>query len=795
MLPTLTPRLSRFVLLALLVLSGWSIYLTRPPQAKPTTAPLTEFSAQRAMRHVRQIAREPHAMGTPGHARVRAYLLTALRSLGLKPLVQEATVAGRPTNPQSFVPSGTLFGLAYRVGHVYNVLARLRGRGPDKARPRKAVLLVAHYDSQPNTLGAADDGSGVAAILEAVRAIQQGGPLQHDVILLFTDGEEYGLYGARAFRRHPWANDVGFMINLESRGNSGPSTLFETSAQNGWVIDQVTQSVPHPVASSLGYEVYKRLPNTTDFTILREGGYAGVNTAFIDGFIHYHKLTDSPQNLNPNSLQHQGENLLALTRHVGNVSLARTKAPDKVFFNGAGHWLITYPMAINWLWMALLTVAFVTALAIGFRQPQLGVGQFIGGLGACLLVLLLIGGFCLLVQAGILWALPLTHVFNGTYGPAQFFGAFALLTVGLFGLLVRLAGRRLRPLSLTLGGYSLVFGLTVTLFFLLPAGTYLFLFPLLGALTGLLLTIWPTRRTGRSRPVHALILLIGALPALFIILPLVQALYVTFDLQLPAVPMLLLSVVLLLLLPLWLPLEAGLRWGNRAALPVVALLLGGVMMVVALRNEAPSAGQPLHSQVSYFLNADTGRAIWASYALLGTDDWNRQFFPASSEGALTEMRPASQPEDQRVFRKNTAPAIADAPPVARLVADRAVGAGRQLQFELRSGRGAAHLEMVLFAGRGGSVQSIRLNGESVPIRAQPTTVGPAVDLLLTGLPVTKTITLTVNLPTRDSLRLLLADQSIGLPASLIKIPRPAYVVPEQGSLSNLTVIEKTYSFR
>ena len=74
MLPTLTPRLSLSLLLALIALSWWSIYLTRPPQVKPATAPPTEFSAERAMQHVRQIAREPHAMGTPGHARVRAYL-------------------------------------------------------------------------------------------------------------------------------------------------------------------------------------------------------------------------------------------------------------------------------------------------------------------------------------------------------------------------------------------------------------------------------------------------------------------------------------------------------------------------------------------------------------------------------------------------------------------------------------------------------------------------------------------------------------------------------------------------
>ncbi|WP_461052806.1 M20/M25/M40 family metallo-hydrolase [Spirosoma arcticum] len=805
MLPTLTPRLSLLLLLALIALSWWSVYLTRPPQAKPAMAPPTEFSAERAMQHIRQIAREPHAMGTPGHARVRTYLINTLRSLGLDPQVQEATVVGQPTNPQSPSPSGAMLGLASRVGYTYNVMARLRGKQPGnaqpgKARPRKALLLVAHYDSQPNALGAADDGAGVAAILEAVRAMRQGPSLQHDVILLFTDGEEYGLFGASAFLRHPWAKDVGFVINLEARGNSGPSQIFETNPQNGWVVEQVARAVPHPMASSLAYEIYKQLPNSTDFTVFRDAGYAGVNAAFIDGFVHYHKLTDSPDNLNPNSVQHQGENLLALARHVGNAPLDAVRAPDKVFFNGAGHWLVSYPMVLNWLWMVLLTGAFIAAFVVGFRQKKLTAGQVIGGMALSFGMLLLIGGFCLLVNLGITRALPLTHTFiNGTYGSAQFFVAYALLTGGLFGLLVRLALRWLRPLSLIMGACGLVYGLTLTLFILLPAGVYLLLFPLLGALIGLLVVLWQTSRQNEARPMYALLLLIAALPTLFVILPIVQSLFVTFDLLLSVVPMLLLSLTLLVLLPLWLLIEAGLRfsglrWQRVAVLPLLALLLGGIFAVTAIRNEAPTAGQPLHSHVSYFMNADTKRAVWASFGLLETDDWNRQFFPKPTTGKLTEIHPQTQPADGRTYLKNPAPSLPDLPPVARIISDRTTGSGRRLTLELWSPRGAAHLDLMLFPGQAGNVRAVRVNGESVSVKAQQTTSGPAIDLLLFGLPVSKKVQLTLDIPVGNSLRLLLSDQSIGLPPDLITIPRPAYVVPEQGRMSNLTVVGKTYQF-
>ena len=750
------------------------------------------------MRYVRQIAREPHSMGTPNHARVRAYLVTTLRTLGLRPQVQEATVTGPVTSSASLSPSGAMLGVASRAGYVYNVMARLRG-----SQPGKAVLLMAHYDSQPNALGAGDDGAGVAAMLETVRAIRQRGPLKHDVIILFTDGEEQGLFGAKAFLRHPWAKDVGFVLNLEGRGNSGPSMTFELSPQNGWIVEQFAKAAPHPFASSLAYEVYRKLPNDTDFTIFREAGYPGLNSAFLDGFVHYHKLTDSPENLSQNSLQHHGDNLLALTRHFGNGPLDRVKAPDKVFFNLIGDWLVQYPLALNWLWVGLLTAAFGMVFALGFRQKQLTVGQVIGGLVLYLVILLLVVAAAWGVNVFIHKQLPLTHFFNGSYGAAQFALAFTLLAVGLLGLLTNLVLRWLRALSFIMGAYGLLYGLVLTCFVLLPSATYLLLFPLLGALTGLLTVQWQTRRQADSRPVHALILLISALPTLFIVLPIVSLLFVTFDIQLPMAPVLLLGLAFALLLPLWVLIEtgatgAGWQWRNPTVgptlLPVASLVFGTILVFTAIHNEAPTAEKPLHSQVSYYLNTDTKRAVWASYNLETIDDWNRQFFSTPSTGRLTEIFPAVPGSSRGTYLKSPAAVLSAFPPIAALRSDVTTGSTRRLTLVLRSVRGAANMEAIVSTQAADLVKNIRVNGEPVAIVAQQTAIGPAFDLLFFGLPVTKEITLTVDLKAGSPLRLSLYDQSIGLPSELVKIPRPAYVVPEQGRGSNLTVIGKTYPF-
>jgi len=55
----------------------------------------------------------------------------------------------------------------------------------------------------------------------------------HDVIVLFTDGEESDLLGAAAFvREHPWAKDAAMVLNFEARGTSGRSLMFETGPSN-----------------------------------------------------------------------------------------------------------------------------------------------------------------------------------------------------------------------------------------------------------------------------------------------------------------------------------------------------------------------------------------------------------------------------------------------------------------------------------------------------------------------------------------------------------------------------------
>jgi Zn-dependent M28 family amino/carboxypeptidase len=193
------------------------------------------------------------------------------------------------------------------------------------------VLLTAHYDSVAAGPGAADNIAGVATILEIARIMSAEAPMGNPIIFLLSDGEEPALLGAEAFlAKHPWAAEVGVVVNLEARGTSGQSILFETTENNSWLIDVFIAHAPRPIVNSLYDEIYKFQPNHTDLTIYEMAGIPGINFGFFEDFAHYHTPLDNLTNLNPGSVQHQGDNALAAVRAFAELDLLHPPAGNSV---------------------------------------------------------------------------------------------------------------------------------------------------------------------------------------------------------------------------------------------------------------------------------------------------------------------------------------------------------------------------------------------------------------------------------------------------------------------------------
>lgn len=764
-----------FALLLVLSIIGialLSIFLLQPPNSLPADSPASQFSAERAMQHLFQICKKPHAIGTTAHLEVRDYLLKTMQQLGLQPHIQEATVVNN-TKQAAF------------AGYVYNILGRLKGNGDGKA-----ILLIAHYDSQPNSLGAGDDGAGVVALLETARALQSGKPLFHDIVFLLTDGEEYGLFGAKAFLKHPWAKDIKLVMNLEGRGNAGPSITFEVNPDNGWVVEEFIKAAPFPVINSLSYNVYKRLPNNTDFTVFKDAGYTGLNSAFIDGFIHYHKLTDSPANLNHNSLQHHGSNLLSLTRHFANISLDNTKAPDKIFFNLIGNQVISYPAWADFIWLGLTTFMLTLAFMAGFRKSLITGKQVLAGFFFFLFLLIIVAVIFILLNKIVIRAMPFTHIANGVYGSDNFLVAYLLLATGIIIVLSRLALKWIKLFSLFMGVLVLWYILLIFLLIVMPDATYLAIFPLLFCVGGIWYSFLAETEIGKNFKLKYVVLqLLAVVPAIIILTPYIHLLFVTFALQLPVASMVLFSLLIGLLLPLLSFIDQTYSWRTIPLFPVTLLLTGSILLMVAVRNEAPSKDRPMHSHLGYYYNADNDSALWASGYHI-TDDWNKQFFQQPGFGTLKDFYPVSTSR----YLINNAKPITSTPPLVQVMSDSIAGEERLLRLRLFSPRGAAHMEFVLMPQERGSIRSVALNEEKFELTPMETGQGEAFYCHYAGLPVTKDGILELRIKKGSRLNLLLYDQSIGLPTQLITRPTPEHIVPEQGRSSNITVIRKTFSF-
>ncbi|MEU6743752.1 M20/M25/M40 family metallo-hydrolase [Streptosporangium sandarakinum] len=218
-------------------------------QPLPASAPGDRFSAERALVHLKEFAAEPRPIGSPTGDRARDHLAGRLRAAGLEVEIQRSVGARSAAGPATF-------------GQVDNIVARLRG-----TNPTGTVLIAAHYDSATMGPGASDDGAALAAMLETVRALRDGPGPRNDIVLLLSDGEEDGVLGAEAFvREHPLGRAGGVLPNWEARGVSGPSLMFETSAHNARLVELFTDAVPAPRGHSAMVELYRLLPNNTDFT-------------------------------------------------------------------------------------------------------------------------------------------------------------------------------------------------------------------------------------------------------------------------------------------------------------------------------------------------------------------------------------------------------------------------------------------------------------------------------------------------------------------------------------------------
>lgn len=731
-----------------------------PPDPKPLNAPAEEFSASRAFENLSRLlgARIPHPVGSPADDLVRAQIIETLTSLGYDPQVQTAFDCGD-------------FGACATVN---NVLVRIPG-----AEPGPAVLLAAHYDSVAAGPGAFDDGAGVAAILEIARALKSLPKTRNTIILLIDEGEEAGLLGARAFvDQHPWAREVRAAVNVDARGTSGASRMFETGRANAWAVGLYAQAAKRPSASSIFYTVYKEMPNDTDFTIFKLAGYEGLNFAIIGDPVHYHTPLDNLENADPRSVQHQGDNALASLLALANADLSGAPTAEDVYFDVLQRWIARWPAS------AALPLAgaagFVLFFQIGWMiwRKRIAPSECAWGLVEWVVILAVTAGLAYILTQVLRRASAIPV--NWPAHPLPLVTAYWWLAISVIVTHGLLFARRARFWGSWAGGWIWWALIAIVVSRQAPGLSYVALVPTLAAaVTGLFFTF---RRSDEPAAFSlAAIVPLGA--AGFVCFPPILQLYVALGRG----ALILLALQVAFVLTPAAPLCSDLKKASgfaKLVMPLGPICVTILATLIAFVVPAYSAKAPEHSNMDYWLDSDAGKSEWVVFPESG-----RLEEPIRTATQFRRLEAGPFPWSRGVAFAADAPHVDLSAPTFTIQESSEGNGKRSYRALLRSERGAP-IAMLLFPPDSG-VDSVRIN--DLPVEAETELDRRYLNgwtLYDSFTTPSQGVEIQFSLPIGKPVDVLVFDEAFGLPPEGLFLLKARPLTATPFSMGDLTIVSR-----
>ncbi len=672
-------------LLLILGLIYYSFYSLMPANGTPASLPKTAFSTERALIPLKEISKAPHYYGSNEHKRVRDFLEGELKKLGMETQIQEGFALNIDEK---------------KLNKPKNIIGRFKGSGKGKA-----LLLLSHYDSAlVPSYGASDAGSGVVTILESLRAYFANGKTPvNDIIVLFSDCEEISLGGASLFvNEHPWAKDVGFVVNFEARGSGGPSVMIlESNAGNAKLIEAFIEANPeYPVASSLMYSVYKILPNVTDSTIFRvDGDIDSFFFAFIDDHFDYHTANDTVENLDIATLQHQGSYLLPLLNYFADADLSSLKSEDDyVYVNVPLIKMISYPFTWILPMIVIASIIFIVLIFFGIKKNKIhakGIGKGFIPLLLSLILCGLIGFYGWQLLSGLYPQYgEIQHGFK--YNGHSYIAFFVLLSLAILFWIYKRFSEKETVASTFVAPIVLWMVINIVVFIYLKGAAF-FIIPVFFGL----LSLWVLIR--QEKPSLLLLALLAA-PAIFIYAPLVQF----FPVALGSGMVVISCVFTVLLFGMLLPVFG--YYKNKKVLAVLCFLIAiGFFISAHLSSDFSEERQKPNSLV-YYQNADDGSSYWVTYDKI-LDSWTKGYLGETPQeaGKYIENVPGSKYNSGYTFASE-APVKDISSFESRLEKDTIIDGFRNVTFTILPKRPVNQID--LYANKDISFQSLSFNGKS-----------------------------------------------------------------------------------
>jgi hypothetical protein len=327
--------------------------------------------------------------------------------------------------------------------------------------------------------------------------------------------------------------------------------------------------------------------------------------------------------------------------------------------------------------------------------------------------------------------------------------------------------------------------------FLLPGASFLFTWPLISSLLALAY-IFISKEESRVTVNRFAVLSLSAIPGIMFFAPLVYLLFHALTINAVAIDMLAIVLLLGSLIPHLNLISTRDKWLLPGAMAVICL----GFIVAASITAGFDQSHPKPNNLSYALNANSGKAAWVS-SDARLDEYTSQFIKANSEkldmADYLPLKPVFW--NSKKFLNSEADPIELAAPNVVLLEDKNTDGVRMIRMRINSSRRAPVISVSL--GHGTEVLQAVINGKHVqngPTRT-PAELKNGWGFTYYALP-EDGIELVIQSRSTGPLDVKVVDESYGVPEipGRAPQPRPANTMPSAFPYSSSTLVGKSFTF-
>lgn len=304
-------RKNGFIIICALLVIITSVYSMTIGQLKKDRTSL-DSEALKTYEHLEAISKETHETGSEDCHAVKNYIVEVLNKIGCDYQIQSFDINVRK-NVEDYIFSEN------------NILTKF-----DAAATDDAVLFVAHYDSVGVSYGAGDNGLSCAALLTAVNKLQENN-ITNDIYLLFTDGEEMGLFGANHFveENAELLHNVKLVIDIEG-GANGAYQLLRTMGSNSGMITETDRALSNFTYYSALDGAFSYMGLYTDLSPFTDKGFIGMDFMRMEMIEVYHTPEDRIENISNATINETLDSVTELLNYYSTSDLNKLSATESV---------------------------------------------------------------------------------------------------------------------------------------------------------------------------------------------------------------------------------------------------------------------------------------------------------------------------------------------------------------------------------------------------------------------------------------------------------------------------------